>query len=120
MSHNRESNRYFAHERLAAYQLALEALRFVAQRKHKLHGLPGGLGGQLERAVVGAHSNFCAGAAAQGAEGRRHFRISLSEAGEAGGCAEGVLILDAFTQSEYDELRSTLLRLCACLYGLAY
>jgi four helix bundle protein len=111
---------YFAHERLEAYRLALAALEMVAARRDKLRGLCGGLAGQLERAVVGAYSNLCAGAAAQGAEGRRHFRIALSEAGEAGGCARGALALRALSPAEHDELRATLLRLCACLHGLAH
>src|SRR5262245_35927646 len=112
MEHNR--NGYFAHERLDAYRLAMEALGFVAERKGKLSGLPGGLAAQLERAVVGAHSNLCAGAAAFGAEGRRHFRIALSESGEAGGCLDAVFVLGAFDRAEHDALRATLLRLCAC------
>jgi four helix bundle protein len=120
MEHTREHNGYFAHERLAAYGLALEALRFVAGRKAKLTGLPGGLTAQFERALVGAHTNLCAGAAAQGAEARRHFRIALSEAGEAGGCLDAVHVLGAFNATEHAALRATLLRLCACLYGLAY
>src|SRR5260370_24054043 len=78
MTHNRDSNGYFAHERLAAYQLALEALRFIAQRKHQLHGLPGGLGGQLERGVVGAFSNLCAGAPARRREALRDAVTSAS------------------------------------------
>ena len=119
MTHNPEAAMYFAHERLAAHQLALGALKMVAGWKRKLHGLPGGLGPQLERATVGAFSNFCAGASARGAEGKRHFHIALSEAGEAGGCAEGAFVLGALTDAEHAALRSMLLRLCACLHGLA-
>ena len=64
MTHTQD--RYFAHERLVAYEVAVQALRFVAERKSRLVGLPGGLAGQFERAVVGAHTNLCAGAAARG------------------------------------------------------
>jgi four helix bundle protein len=120
MEHTHERQGYFAHERLAAYGLALDALRFEAGRKAKLAGLPGGLAAQFERALVGAHTNLCAGAAAHGAEARRHFRIALSEAGEAGGCLDAVHVLGALSASEHTSLRATLLRLCACLYGLAY
>src|SRR2546428_8428002 len=71
MDHTRfGSDGYFSHERLAAYDLALAALEFVAARKAKLVGLPGGIGPQLERAVVGAYTNLCAGASAFGAESR--------------------------------------------------
>src|SRR5689334_14749798 len=110
---------YFSHEGLVAYELALAALEFVAARKAKSTGLPGGIGQQLERAVVGAYTNLCAGASAFGAESRRHFKISLSEAGEAGGAVRGVYVLGAFTFSEHSDLRKILLRLCACLRGLA-
>src|SRR5262249_43448594 len=120
MEHRQENKGYFAHERLAAYGLALEALRFVAERKAKLVGLPGGLAAQFERAVVGAHTNLCAGAAAHGAEARRHFRFALGEAGEAGGCLDGVTVLGAFGAGEPASLGAMVLRLCGCLYGLAY
>ena len=118
MNHNSRSS-YFPHERLVAYQLARQAVQFVAKRRDKLRGLPGKAGPQLENAVMGAHTNLCAGAASSGAEGRRHFRIALSEAGEAGGCVDAALDYGAFTPEEHAELRALLLRLCACLGGLS-
>ncbi|HJZ83678.1 MAG TPA: hypothetical protein VKN99_00715 [Polyangia bacterium] len=120
MSHTRfGSSGYFSHERLAAYDFALAALEFVAARKPRLSGLSGGIGQQLERAVAGAYTNLCAGASAFGAESRRHFKLALSEAGEAGGAARGVYALGALAEAEHAELRAALLRLCACLRGLA-
>src|ERR687887_1731241 len=100
MTHTPIQN-YFPHERLAAWQLALEALEFVAKRRERLRGLPGGMAGQLERAVAGAYSNLCAGAAARDAEARRHFRIALSEAAEAGGCARGAEVLGGLDAAEH-------------------
>ncbi len=91
------------------------AVQFVEQRKHKLRGLPGKAGPQLERAVVGAHTQLCAGAAAEGAERRRIFRGALTEACEAGGCTDTALDYGAFTVDEHQTLRNALLRLCACL-----
>src|SRR5262245_13348671 len=116
MSHT--LNRYFPHERLVAYRLAKAAAVFVDVRKARLRKLMGGCGPQLERAVVGALTNLCAGALAEGAERRRHFKIALSEAGEAGGAAELAHALGGFSAMEHDELRAILLRLCACLHGL--
>ncbi len=69
--HFDSTDKFFAHERLVAYDLALQTVRFVAARRAKLRGLPGQAGPQLERAVVGAHTNLCAGAAQDGAEARR-------------------------------------------------
>ena len=112
--------RYFSHERLAAYELALEAVRFVAARKHKLRGLPGRAGEQLERAVVGAQTAVCAAAAAEGAERRRIFRGALSEASEAGGAIDTALAYGALTDSEHAQVREVLLRLCSCVYRLAH
>jgi len=112
--------RYFSHERLAAYDLAVAAVRFVAARKAKLHGLPGKAGEQLERAVVGAQTAVCSAAAAEGAERRRLFRGALSEASEAGGATDTALAYGALAQAEYELLRHTLLRLCSCLYRLAH
>src|SRR5215510_2603142 len=118
MTHGQAETTYFPHERLVAWELALEALELVAGRREKLRGLPGGMAGQLEPAVAGAYSNLCAGAAAREAEARRHFRIALSEAGEAGGCARGTYALGALAESKHAALRAMLLRLCTCLRGL--
>lgn len=119
MSHPDDPARYFPHERLQAWQLSRAAVRFVAARRHKLRGLPGNAGPQLERAVVGAHTALCAGAAAEGAERRRIFRGALSEAAEAGGCIDTALDFGALDTAEHQTIRATLLRLCACLRGLA-
>ncbi|MBI4701156.1 MAG: hypothetical protein HY744_08360 [Deltaproteobacteria bacterium] len=113
------SQRYFPHERLHAYQLSRAVLGRVAEQRGKLRGLPGQAGAQLERAVVGAHTNLCAAAASQGADAKRQFRIALSEAAEAGGCLDAALPFGALGQAEHDELRELLLGLCACLRGLA-
>ncbi len=125
MSHNRESNHftpsqegYFDFERLDAYKLALAAVEFVAARRRQLQGLPGKGGEQLERAVAGSLTNICAGASAYGAQKRRLFKMALEEAGEAGGGNEFARIYYAFNAEEYAELRSILLRECACLRGL--
>ena len=114
------SNRYFAHERLDAYGLARRAVQLVKASREQLRGLPGKAGEQLERAVVGAHTNLCSGASHQGAEARRQFRISLSEASEAGGATDLALDLGGLTPAEHAELRRTLLRLASCLNGLAH
>jgi hypothetical protein len=119
MEQDNQQTRYFSHERLSAYGLALSAVQQVAAKRQRLMALPGGLGAQLERAVVGAFSNLCSGAAAQGANAKRQLRIALSEAGEAGGCAEGAFVLGALNEAEHTALRDTLLRLCACLAGLS-
>jgi hypothetical protein len=117
--HFEAKERFFAHESLQAYALARQAVQFVAARRSKLRGLPGQAGPQLERAVVGAHTNLCSGAAHFGAEAQRHFRIALSEASEAGGAVDLALDFGAFTQAEHAELRQLLLRLGATLRGLA-
>jgi hypothetical protein len=110
---------YFEHERLDAYRHSRQALQFVASRRAALRGLPGKVGEQLERAIVGAHTNLCSGASAEGAEKRRLFRIALSEGGEAGGCVDAALDYGALSPGEYETLRQLLLRLCACLRGLS-
>ena len=111
---------YFPHEKLRAYQLARKMVQFVAARRNRLRGLPGNAGPQLERAVVGTQTNLCSGAAAEGADRRRQFRVALTEASEAGGCIDTALDFGALSKAEYGEARTTLLELCACLYGLSH
>ena len=121
MNDTRETqDRWFNHERLEAYGLALAAVRFVAARRSKLRGLPGKAGEQLERAVVGAQTAVCSAAASEGGERRRLFRGALSEASEAGGAIDTALAYEAVSGSEHAELRGILLRLCACVYRLAH
>jgi len=115
---NHTSRQYFDHERLDAYRLARRAVQLVHALKPKLRGLPGGAAGQLERAVVGAHSNLCSGAAARGAEKRRQLSIAYTEASEAGGALDLPFDLGAINATEYHALRDVLLRLCQCLTGL--
>src|SRR5262249_23750803 len=110
---------YFAFERLDAYQLSRQIVQFVAKRRGRLRGLPGRAGEQLNKAVVGAHTNSRSGSAAQGAEQKRPFRIALTEATEIAGAADVALDYGAFSQAEYDALRLMLGRLCACLRGLS-
>ena len=109
---------HFDHERLDAYRWSRTAVQLVHALKPKLRGSPGGIAAQLERAVVGAHSNLCSGAAARGAEKARQLSIARTEASEAGGVLDLTLDLGVITRAEYDELRAVLLRLCACLTGL--
>jgi hypothetical protein len=109
---------YFDFERLDAYRLALAAVEIVAARRRRLQGLPGRSGEQLERALAGALTNLCSGAAAQGAEQKRQFRIALCEATEAGGAIELARAYRALDSNEHARLRARLLRLCACLRGL--
>ena len=111
--------KYFRYEKLDAYGLARRATQFVAARRAKLRGLPGEAGPQLERAVVGAQTNLASGASHFGAEGRRHFRIALSEATEAGAALDIAFDFGAFDEAEYRALRAILLRLAATLRGLA-
>ena len=118
MTHNADTARFFRHERLEAYRLALAVVEMVAERRGQLRGVPGRAGEQLERAVVGTLTNLCSGVAQEGAERRRYLRIALSEATEAGGAPDAPRAYRALNGAEYETLRSTLLRLCACLCGL--
>ena len=118
MTRTPSRSKYFQHEPLDAYDLARSVVQFVADRRGKLRGLPGNAGPQLERAVVGALTNLCAGSAAEGAEQKRQLRIAFSEANEAGGAIDVALAFGAITPTEHAELRGLLLRLCACIRGL--
>ena len=111
-------DRYFPHERLLAYQLLREVLRFVVAHRGRLRGLPGRTGPQLEAAVLGALTATAAGAAAEGAERHRIFRGGLAEACEAGCGLEAAFEYGAIPKEPYLDQRDKLLRACACLRGL--
>jgi hypothetical protein len=111
--------RYFPHERLLAYELLREVLKFVVAHRGRLRGLPGRTGPQLEAAILGAVTATGSGAAAEGAERHRVFRGALTEACETAVGLEAAHLYGAITEPEYLEQRGKLLRACACLRGLA-
>ena len=75
----KQAKRFFHHEKLDAYRVGRQAQRFVADRRAKLRGLPGGAGPQLERAIVGAQTNLCGKRATNTGRARHHHRNGEAE-----------------------------------------
>jgi four helix bundle protein len=107
-------------ESLHAYHVAREVVAFVAQYRHKLHGLPGEAGPQLERACVRALLNTAEAAGRQGVRDRaRVFAIARGEACAAAAALDVAQLFGALTAIEAAPARALLVRLGQMLTRLA-
>ena len=109
----------FAHNRLLAYPVILEAL--VAGDR-VARSLPRGyakLGDQLRRALLGAFLQFAEGAAREGDDRKSRLRCSRAEAGEAAAAVDAALALRLTPSGEPERIIAFLDRFAAMLTGLA-
>ena len=112
------SGNYFF-ELLDAYRVAREALKKLIEYKKRMHGLPGDVARQLERAAVSVVANLCEGVGrVSDADRKNRFAIARGEANEAGGLIEIVVLYDVFSDEDYRFLRSSYLRVVCMLTGL--
>jgi len=106
-----EADTRFPHERLDAYAVAEQFVAWVARYRHKLHGLPGEAGPQLERASVRALLNIAEAAGRQGPRDRaRVFAIARGETCEAAAALKVAVLYGAFTSTEAEPARALLVR----------
>jgi four helix bundle protein len=103
--------RYFDHEQLIAYQLAVEVARTVASAR-----FPRGEADLRDQALRASRSvvlNIAEGRARGGGAGKNHYRIALGSAAET--CA----VFDLATVSGARDLQAQLRRIGAMLSQLA-
>jgi len=101
----------FPHERLDAYGVAEQLVAWVARYRHKLHGLPGEAGPQLERASVRALLNIAEAAGRQGPRDRaRVFALARGETCEAAAALKVAVLYGAFSAAEAQPARALLVR----------
>jgi four helix bundle protein len=110
-----ESKSPYLHERLLAYQSAIEFYRIVKAIRARLPRGLGPLGDQLSRAAQSVCLNLAEGAAARSRDvKRRHFDIALGSAGESAAALDLLDIECAASPEQLgaagDHLRLTTLR----------
>jgi four helix bundle protein len=110
----------FPHERLDAWHVARTIVAFVVRHREKLHGLPGEVGPQLERAAVRAALNLAEATGRVGVRDQlRVFAIARGETCEAAAATDIAALYGALTAAESAELRALLCRLGQMLTRLA-
>jgi len=108
----------FAHSRLAAYPVMLDAL---LRGDAIACALPRGyakLKDQLQRALQGAFLQFVEGVAREGADRKSRLRIARAEAGEAAACLDAVRGLRLAPAQDPEEIIALLDRFAAIVTGL--
>lgn len=108
----------FAHTRLAAYHVMLEAL---VRGDAVARELPRGyakLADQLRRALLGAFLQFAEGAARDGADRKARLRCARAEAGEAAAALDATRALHLAPSGEPEHVIALLDRFAAMATGL--
>lgn len=109
----------FDHQRLDAYNVALEAL---IQGDAVARQLPRGyakLADQMRRALLSAHLGIAEAASRTGADRRARFRCARGEASEAAAALEAATALALAPVERVEPIVHLLARLCAMLTRLA-
>jgi four helix bundle protein len=110
----------FPHEQLDCYWVAREFVAWVARHRGLLHGLPGQVGPQLERAAVRILLNIAEAAGRQGPRDRgRVFAIARGEVCEAAAALEVAELFGALAPAAAAGGRQLLVRLGQMLTRLA-
>ena len=107
--------RYFDHERLDAFHVALEALVLGDAIIRELPRGYGVLADQLRRALSGAYLQTSEGASRSGADRKCRFRVARSEAGEAAAVLTALVRLGVADAVKAEVVRQLLGRLAAML-----
>ena len=108
----------FAHSRLAAYQVILEAL---VRGDAIARALPRGyakLADQLRRALLGAFLQFAEGAEREGADRKVRLRCARAEAGETAAALDATRALELAPAGEPEHVIGLLDRFAAMATGL--
>lgn len=108
----------FCHERLDAFDVALEALARGDAIGRQLPRGYGPLADQLCRALVHAYSAVAEAAARSGQDRRARFRTARGEAGEAAAALQALARLGLGEPAEVEAVIELLGRLCAMLTRL--
>lgn len=108
----------FAHQRLRAWDVALEALARCDAAARKLARGYGPLADQLRRASQSACLQIAEGAAKAGAERAQRFRGARAEASEAAAALEAAAVLGLLPGEQVAQAMNELGKLCAMLVKL--
>ena len=108
----------FAHQRLRAWEVAIEALSLCDRAAKRLPRGYGPLADQLRRASQSACLQVAEGAAKHGAERAQRFRGARAEATEAAAAIEAAGALGLLAESQVALALDELGKLCAMLVKL--
>ena len=108
----------FAHHRLDAFHVALEALVAGDAIVGKLPRGYGPLADQMRRALLGAYLQLAEGAAREGNDRRQRFRCARGECNEAAAAIEAAVALGLAARGEAEAVLARLDRLAAMLTRL--
>ncbi|MEZ6184458.1 MAG: four helix bundle protein [Planctomycetota bacterium] len=104
---------HFPHQRLEAFEKALEVARWVHHVRDKI---PADLRRQLTRATESVALNLAEGAGSSGGNRRRHFQLAYGSAAEA---HAATALLAAYGLPGSKQTQETLQRLGAMISSLA-
>ena len=108
----------FAHHRLDAFGVILEALRLGDAVAGELPRGYGKLTDQLRRALLGAYLQFSEGVAREGADRISRLRVSRAEAGESAAALEAAVVLGLVAEAKVAPVMVLLERFCAMVTRL--
>ena len=117
-NHGKNGTRYFDHERLDAFHVALDALVIGDALGRALPRGYATLGDQLRRALSGAYLQTSEGAARSGADRMNRFRVARAEAGEAAAALTALVRLGLIDSAKAEPVMHLLGRLSAMLTRL--
>jgi four helix bundle protein len=109
---------YFDHEKLDCYRVAMQALVLVDKIARSLPRGYAKLKDQMQRASQGVVLLIAEASARSGADRAMRFKMSRSEAGEAGAALEAALTLRIANERDCTQARELLLRVSAMLWPL--
>jgi hypothetical protein len=108
----------FAHHRLEAFGVILEAMRLGDRIARELPRGYAKLSDQLSRALLGAYLQFTEGIAREGADRKSRLRCSRAEAGESAAALEAALVLGLAPEAKVTPIIVLLDRFCAMVTRL--
>ena len=114
-NNGKNDTRYFDHERLDAFHVALDALVLGDAIGRGLPRGYGNLSDQLRRALSGAYLQTSEAAARSGADRTNRFRVARAEAGEAAAALTGLVRLGVVDTAKAEPEMQLLRRLAAML-----
>jgi four helix bundle protein len=112
------SSAQYAFERFDVYRVAYDGLRIVVKYRERMRGLPGEIAPQMQRAAVSTVANITEAIGREGNDRKHRLSIARGEANETGAMIEIATLFRVFSESDYQTLRTSYLRVTYMLTAL--